>query len=67
MKLNLVPFSTPNFVSVQLPARPRQDGLIEAPKFSLTQLDHDTLSALCDEFRAEVFLKAGKTDLKRGT
>jgi hypothetical protein len=64
MKINLVPFATPNFVSVQMPPRPKQDGFIASPTFALAELDHETLSTLCDEFRAEVFRKAGKTDPK---
>ncbi len=62
IQIKLVPFTTPNFVLVQMPPRPREHGITEAPKFALAELDHDTLSKLCDEFRADVFQKAGKTD-----
>jgi hypothetical protein len=60
--LELQPFNTPNFVIVKMPARPRHDGWQESPKYSLAELDAQTLSALCDQFRAEIFKKAGKDD-----
>lgn len=62
MKLKLQPFSTPNFVLAQMPARLRQDGIVEGPKWALSEVDADVLAELCDDFRAEVFGKAGKTD-----
>jgi hypothetical protein len=65
IKQKLRPFMTPNFVSVEMPPRPRQEGLVEAPKFALAELDAETLSELCDEFRADVFRKANKTDPRR--
>jgi hypothetical protein len=62
LKIDLVPFSTPNYVFGQMPPRPRQDGPIEAPKWHLTEVDAVVLAQLCDEFRADVFKKAGKPD-----
>lgn len=60
----LVPFSTPNYVTMQMPDRPRQEGFVEAPKYALSELEPEVLSGLCDEFRAAVFKKAGKRDPK---
>ena len=62
MEIELRPFSTPNFVIQVVPARPRQDGWMEAPKYALSEVDVDTLSDLCDTFRKEIFAKAGKPD-----
>lgn len=62
MSLNLTGFTVPNFVSVQMPARPRGEGMQESPKFALHELDVQTLAGLCDEFRMAVFAKAGKKD-----
>lgn len=62
MKLELEPWQTPNFVIFKMPPRPRGEGLNEAPKLPLAEVDVMVLSDLCDEFRAEVFRKAGKTD-----
>lgn len=62
MKIELLPFQVPNFVIQKMPARPKQDGVVESPKFALADVDPVTLGNLCDEFRAEVFRKAGKAD-----
>lgn len=63
INVKLLPFHTPNFVQIDPPARPRQEG----PRFgddgyAISELDAGTLSGLCDEFRASVFLKARKQD-----
>lgn len=62
MQIELLPMRVPNFVIQKMPPRPRQEGMVESPKFALAELDADTLAGLCDEFRAEVFAKAGKVD-----
>ena len=62
MKVELLPFSTPNYVIVKTEPRPRQEGLYEAPKYSLASVPAEDLAMLCDQFRAEVFEKAGKAD-----
>lgn len=58
----LRPFVTPNFVTAEAPARPRQDGWTAAPAIPLSELDADTLAQMCDDFRRSVFEKAGKQD-----
>jgi len=62
MKIDLQPFTTPNYVIGKLPPRPRQEGFHEGPKWKLCEVDADVLAQLCDDFRAEVFQKAGKPD-----
>jgi len=62
MTVKLKPFQTPNYVIQEVPARPRQEGMIEAPKYALAELDAETLAGLCDQFRADVFKKAGVAD-----
>lgn len=62
MTVELLPFGTPNFVIQKTAPRPRQEGMIEAPKYSLRELDAETLAGLCDQFRREIFEKAGKPD-----
>ena len=66
MKLNveLNNWIVPNYVSQKMTVGLRQDGIKEPLKFSLSELDSETLSGLCDEFRREIFRKAGKTDPK---
>jgi hypothetical protein len=63
--IELRPFTVPNYVIHKADPIRKLVGFIEAPKSHLSELDADTLSALCDEFRAEVFRKAGKKDAKR--
>lgn len=60
--LELQPFSVPNFVHGVMLVKPREQGFIEGPKYALRELDEKALSALCDQFRADVFEKAGKDD-----
>ena len=62
MKIELIPMWVPNFVLQKMPPRPRQDGFAEGPKFALAELDAATLAGLCDQFRKDVFAKAGKVD-----
>jgi hypothetical protein len=61
-KLKLRPFSVPNYVLADGAAVKREDGWREPPKFALDELDAETLSELCREFRAAVFKKSGKAD-----
>ena len=67
MNVELIPFSTPNYVIGNMPPRPRQEGFNPdaVPKWHLSQLDECTLSKLCDDFRAAVFAKARKKDPKK--
>lgn len=64
MKVELFGFTVPNFVIQKMPPRPRQDGygFAENPKFALKEIPAEDLAALCDDFRASVFAKAGKSD-----
>ena len=62
MKIKLRPFTVPNFVGWELPARSRQDGLRAEPAFPLADIDAGTLASMCDDFRASVFRKARKID-----
>ena len=61
-KVKLQPFRTPNFVLVESHVAPRQQGLVESPKYALKDLDEATLDLLCDQFREDIFKKAGKQD-----
>lgn len=62
MKIELVPWQTPNFVTMKVPPRPREEGFQQAPTFPLSEVDAETLAQMCDDFRASVFEKAGKVD-----
>ena len=66
MKIDLIPFTVPNFVTGVMPPKSRQEGpYVDSPKWALADVPEEDLSKLCDNFRAEVFSKAGKTDPKK--
>ena len=54
----LQPFQVPNYVLAVAPPGKREDGLREPPKYHLSELSDETLSALCNKFREDVFAKA---------
>lgn len=56
--MQLRPFTIPNFVLCEIPARPRQEGFAESPKFALHELDDKTLLEMCEEFKLAVMKKA---------
>jgi hypothetical protein len=62
MKVELQPWMTPNFVTAVTKPRPRQEGMQEAPKWHIGDVDAETLAEQCDRFRADIFAKAGKAD-----
>lgn len=62
IRLKLKSWIVPNFVSVERPPRPRQEGPTFDEGIPLAELDESALAILCDEFRAGVFAKAGKAD-----
>jgi hypothetical protein len=67
VKIELRPFTVPNFViQVTGPVR-RQDWFREAPSYPLSEVDADTLATMCSDFRTAVFAKAGKADPAKET
>lgn len=62
VKINLKPFNVPNFVLPIFRTGLRQDGLKEISGFPLSEIEPETLSDMCDEFRKSIFEKAGKKD-----
>ena len=62
IEVKLKPFQVPNFVLVEPTPGRRDEGMKEPSKFHLSDLDSDSLAKLCDEFRKQVFAKAGKTE-----
>ena len=62
IKIKLRPFLTPNYVLCETTPMQRQDVLIEAPKWHVSDIDAQVLSDLCDQFRKDVFKKANKID-----
>lgn len=64
MKVNinveLKPFTVPHFVLTVSAPKPRQEGFTESQKYALSDLDASILDKLCNQFRDDVFDKAGK-------
>ena len=60
IEIKLKPFTVPNFVMVDEQPKERQEGFSEGRKYALSELDAETLDALCWKFKQEVFAKAGK-------
>ncbi len=58
IELKLKPFTVPSFVI----AATTTEILVPPPSFPLGDLSAETLAAMCDDFRATVFAKAGKKD-----
>lgn len=67
MKIELLGFTVPNYAIQKMPPRSRQEGMIEAPKYALADVPAEDLASLCDQFRGEVFRKAGKADPGEGS
>ena len=61
-QIRLQPFKVPNFVLTEPRAVNREEGFKESSKFALNELDEATLALLCEQFRDDVFKKAGKAD-----
>lgn len=65
MKVRLQAFQVPNYVIAESRIGLKQDGLVENPKWHLNEVDEETLSELCDQFRHDVFIKAEKPDPRK--
>lgn len=62
--LRVRPFSLPNFVTIEVPSSEPTSRSDPPPAatMAIPDLDAETLSILCDEFRAAIFAKAKKQD-----
>lgn len=57
---SLKPWQTPNFATVELPPRPKQEGIVALPSVPLNELSDEALDILVEQWRAEVYRKAQK-------
>jgi len=55
-------FSTPDCAIPESRPGVRQNGIVPIGSISLSDIEASVLSDLCDQYRAEVFKKAGKPD-----
>lgn len=58
IEVKLKPFTVPNFVLEEEQSKER--GFNEGRKYALSELDVETLEALCWKFKQGVFARAGK-------
>jgi hypothetical protein len=58
--LKVKPWMVPNFVSIEMPPRPKQDGIAALPSIPLKDLPLETLDSLAEQWRTELYAKAGK-------
>ncbi len=62
IEVELNPWLAPSCVTVKAKPGLKQEGMKESQVIDIWDLDEKTLAGLCDEFRREVFRKAGKKD-----
>jgi hypothetical protein len=63
MKVKLRPWIAPNFAVPEAPARPREEGIdLSHQGIHVSNIPAETLAEMADEWRAELFRKAGKKD-----
>ena len=59
-QVGIRPFQVPAEVQQVVAPRLKQEGLQFVPTFKLSELPVETLLALCDQFKRDVFKAAGK-------
>ena len=66
ISLNLQPFSVPDCIHDAAPPARRQDDYhepqLKGRAFRLSELDENTLLRMCEDFKREVFRRAGKIE-----
>jgi len=62
IEIELVPFKVPDKVAVKGNAELKQVGFEENRSIHVSELDVETLNQLCDEFKRNVMIKAGKIE-----
>lgn len=65
VKVKINNFEVPTHVRQESKVGLKQNGLVMSPSWELCELDLDTLSDLCDQFRKDVFAKANKIDPRK--
>lgn len=60
IKLELGPWTPPNFVRVTAPAGTRQDGINELPSVAVKDLTQEVFNGLAEEWLVALYREAGK-------
>lgn len=56
-QLKLVPFPIVKSVTLQMPPRGREEGMLKMPGLPLSEISVDTLVELCDDFKAKMLME----------
>jgi hypothetical protein len=60
VEMKLVPWTAPNFARLEMPARPKQDGMSELPAIPVADLSAEALTMLAEQWLYDLYAKAGK-------
>lgn len=58
--IKLLPFGAPDFAVIDHPSAHQERAFGRVPSIPLSELSDETLHAMCDDFRREVFRNAGR-------
>lgn len=58
--LQMKPWTAPNYATVEMPPRPKQDGVQALPSFHVKDLPLETLDRLAEQWRRDLYQKAGQ-------
>lgn len=61
IQMKLKPFQVPNYAVIEMPPRPKQEGVRELPPVPVADLAPDALRELAQQWLTELYRKAGKT------
>jgi len=59
--MKVKPWQTPNFANIDLPPRPKQEGMTALPSIAVEDLPIETLDSLVNQWRVEMYAKARKS------
>lgn len=60
IEMKLKPWTTPDYVHIDMPARPKQEGMHELPAIHITELLGKELDGLVQQWLNDLYVKAGK-------
>ncbi len=59
-EVKLKPWLTPNFATIEMPPRPKQEGISALPSIPVKELSPQALADLAEQWLTELYEKAGK-------
>lgn len=58
--IRLKPWQVPNFATMELGPRPREEGMIQAPSIPIADLEQGAFDALVERWVNDIYKKAGR-------